>query len=220
MKILFLEAKYTGKINLNKIKADKLPERIGLVTTVQFVDYLDYTKSSLKDKKVFIGEGKQKYKGQVLGCDVSSAESIKTKVNAFLYIGTGRFHPLIVAVKTGKDVFCFNPVSSLFSKLKKEDIEKYNKRKKARYVKFLHSDNIGILVSTKPGQNSYKKAVDIKKKLENEGKKCFIFVFDTLDASEMENFPFIDCWVNTACPRIADDPDKKNIINMSDLELV
>ena len=73
------------------------------------------------------------------------------------------------------------------------------------------------MVSVKPGQCSYKKALEIKKKLEEKGKKCFIFAFDTLSANEMENFPFIEFWVNTACPRIADDPDKKNVIDMSEL---
>ena len=75
------------------------------------------------------------------------------------------------------------------------------------------------MVTIKPGQYSYNKAKEIKKKIEEKGKKCFIFVFDTLDANEMENFPFIDFWVNTACPRIADDKDKKNVIDMSELDL-
>ena len=73
------------------------------------------------------------------------------------------------------------------------------------------------MVTVKPGQYSYNKAKEIKKKLEEKGKKCFIFVFDTLDAREMENFPFIDFWVNTACPRIADDKDKRNVIDMNEL---
>ena len=85
-------------------------------------------------------------------------------------------------------------------------------------MRFLSADNIGILVSTKPGQNSYKKAIEIKEKLEAKGKKCFVFVFDTLDSNEMENFPFIDFWVNTACPRITDDKDKKNVIGMNEVQ--
>ena len=142
---------------------------------------------------------------------------IQDKVDAFLYIGSGEFHPLGVAMITNKDVFTFNPVTSVFSKLNKENIEKYNKNKKIKKIKFLSADNIGILVSTKPGQYSYRKAVEIKNKIEKKGKNCYIFVFDTLDAREMENFPFIDFWVNTACPRIADDKDKKNVIGMEEL---
>ena len=219
MKTVFINAKYTGKVELNKIELDKLPKRIGIVTTAQFLDNIKDMIGYLKNngKEIYIGKNKQKFNGQILGCDVSAAEKIKEKVDAFLYIGSGNFHPLGVALKTNKDVFIFNPATSIFSKLDNNEIENYKKMKKAKYVKFLHSDNIGILVSTKPGQCSYNKAVEIKKNLESKGKKAFIFAFDTLNANEMENFPFIDFWVNTACPRIADDEDKKNVIDMSEL---
>ena len=62
------------------------------------------------------------------------------------------------------------------------------------------------------------KAIDIKSKLEKQGKEAFIFVCDLLDANELENFPFVEYWVNTLCPRIADDKDKKNIIDMSEIK--
>ena len=222
MKTIFIPAKYTGKVDLSKMNVDNLPKKLGLVTTVQFLDIVDNIKKYLKknSKEIFIGKGKQKNPGQVLGCDISTTEKIKDKVDAFLYIGSGEFHPLGVALNTKKEVFTFNPVSNVFSKINNNDIEKYKKIRKAKYVKFLHADNIGILVSTKPGQYSYKKAVEIKKKLEEKGKKCFIFVFDSLDANEMQNFPFIDFWVNTACHRIADDENKKNVIDMSELDLI
>ena len=76
------------------------------------------------------------------------------------------------------------------------------------------------MVSVKPGQYSYKRAKEIKDDLEKKRKNAFIFVFDTLDTMEMNNFPFIDFWISTACPRIADDRDKKNVIDMSELELL
>ena len=93
------------------------------------------------------------------------------------------------------------------------------KTKKIKYAGFLHAQNIGIMVSVKPGQYSYKRAKEIKDDLEKKRKNAFIFVFDTLDSMEMGNFPFIDFWINTACPRIADDRDKKNVIDMAELEL-
>jgi 2-(3-amino-3-carboxypropyl)histidine synthase len=221
MKTIFIPAKYTGKVGLSEIELDKLPKKIGVVTTAQFLGKIDEIMNYLEknEKEVVIDRGKQKNAGQLLGCDVGTAIKIQNKVDAFLYIGSGSFHPIGIALKTSKEVFQFNPITNVFSKLNKEDIEKYKKSRKAKYVKFLHADNIGVLVSTKPGQNSYKKALEIKKKLEEKGKKCFIFVFDTLDANEMNNFPFIEFWVNTACPRIADDEDKKNVIDRSELDL-
>ena len=219
MKAIFLQTRYTGKVDLDKIELDKLPKKLGLVTTTQFLGKVEEIKGYLEEngKKIFIDEGKQRNQGQLLGCDVGAATKIQDKIDAFLYVGSGEFHPLGVALNTEKEVFTFNPVSGIFSKLDEKEIEKYKKSKKARYVKFLHADNIGIMVTIKPGQYSYNRAKEIKKKLEEKGKKCFVFVFDTLDANEMQNFPFIDFWVNTACPRIADDKDKRNVIDMSEL---
>ncbi|MBI2523013.1 diphthamide synthesis protein [Candidatus Woesearchaeota archaeon] len=220
MKAVFLQTRYTGNVDLNKIRLDKLPKKLGLVTTTQFLGKIDEIKNYLKKngKEVFINEGKQRNEGQLLGCDVGAATKMQNNIDAFLYIGSGEFHPLGVVLNTKKEVFIFNPVSGVFLKLDEKEVEKYKKLKKARYVKLLHADSIGIMVTIKPGQYSYNKAKQIKKKLEEKGKKCFIFVFDTLDAREMENFPFIDFWVNTACPRIADDKDKRNVIDMGELD--
>lgn len=221
MKAIFIPTQYTGKIEFDKIKLDELPKRLGIVTTAQFRDktkeIIDYLGKN--GKEASIGKMKQRNEGQLLGCDQGAAIKIQHNVDAFLYIGSGDFHPLGVAMNTNKDVFLFNPVTSVFSKFDTAKIEKYKKQKKVNYVKFLSAENIGIMVSIKPGQYSYKKAVEIKEKLEKKGKNAFIFVFDTLDPMEMENFPFIDFWVNTACPRIADDKDKKNVIDMSELDM-
>jgi len=221
MKAIFIPTQYTGKVEYSKMELDRLPGKIGILTTAQFqnktMEIIQYLKKN--NKEIFIDKLKQRNEGQLLGCDQGAALKIQDKVDAFLYIGSGDFHPLGVALKTKKDIFTFNPVTSIFSQFNEKNIEKYNKNKKIKYAKFLHSDNIGIMVSTKPGQYSYKKALEIKEKLEKKDKNCFIFVFDTLDANEMGNFPFIDFWVNTACPRIADDRDKKNVVDMSELEL-
>ncbi len=218
MKTLFIESKYMGNAELDKIKAEKLPKNIGLVATIQFTGQLDKIKDYLadKNKKVYVAKGNQKYPGQILGCDASSGEKIKSKVDAFLYIGDGRFHPLGLAMSTNKEVFCFNPANGYFSEIDNKEIEEYKKSLKVKKIRFLSAENVGILVSTKPGQNNSKKASEIKKKLEKEGKKCYTFVFDTLSLNELENFPFVDFWVNTACPRI--EGDSKEVVNVRDVE--
>lgn len=138
MKTLFIPAKCGGKVELDKKLIDKLPKRIGLITTVQFVEHLNEIKEELEKhkKKVFIGKGKQQYKGQVLGCDFSSAEDISNKVDCFLYFGTEKFHPIGVALKTRKEVFILMPVVNSISKIAKEDIEEYDKKKKIALMKF------------------------------------------------------------------------------------
>ena len=71
------------------------------------------------------------------------------------------------------------------------------------------------MITTKPGQNNLKKALELK-----ADKNIYYFLDDTINFAELENFNFIDCWVNTACPRIAyDDSIKiaKPIINIGEL---
>ncbi len=220
MKIMMAEVRYKGKINLSNLDAGVLPENIGLATTVQFLDFVDEIKQYLENngKTIFIDKIKQKYEGQLLGCDTGAAEKIKSKVNAFLYIGTGKFHPLGIALNIDKDVFCYDPISAVLSKIDRTEVEKYNRKRKAAYMKFLEAAEIGILVSLKPGQNNFRKAVELKKQLKD--KNCYIFAFDTLDFSQIENFHFIQCWVNTACNRILDDYDKfpKPLVDLSDIE--
>ena len=208
MKIMMIEGRYKGKINLSGLDVSILPKNIGLVTTVQFLDFVDEIKKYLESngKHIFIDKIRQKYEAQLLGCDIGGAEKIKDKADAFLYIGTGKFHPLGIALNVDKEVFCYEPINAILSKIYKSEVERYNKKRRAAYMKFLEAEEIGILVSLKPGQNNFRKAVELKKQLKD--KNCYIFVFDTLDFNQIENFPFIQCWVNTACNRILDDYEK------------
>ena len=200
MKTLFIPAKSDIEIKLPKNVLEKLPEKIGLVTTIQHLHKLNDVKRQFK--KAHIG-------GQILGCDTGLAEKISNKVDAFLYIGTGKFHPMEVYRKTKKNVFIYNPISKTLSKVDKKEIERMEKRKKGALLKFLSAKEIGVLVSTKSGQRNMK-AVEILKKKYKE-KNFYIFLFNTLDFNELENFNFVEVWVNTACPRIIDDWEKFNM---------
>src|SRR3989338_8822808 len=108
MKIMMVEGRYKGEINLSNLDLNAIPQNIGLATTVQFLDFVDQIKEYLESngKSIFIDKMRQKYEGQLLGCDVGGADKIKDKIDAFLYIGTGVFHPLGIALNIGKDVFC------------------------------------------------------------------------------------------------------------------
>lgn len=210
MKQLFIEAKYRGKIKVKNV--DKLPKNIGLATTVQFLDQLYDVKKQLKGKKAFLGKGKQKYKAQILGCDVSSAEKIKNSVDAFLYIGTGQFHPIALGL-LGKDVYVLNPFDGKISKLDKKKIENYKKRKKGAMIKFLSGKNIGVLISTKLGQKYPLKQLEFLEKRYKD-KKFYFFITDNIDFNQLKNFPFIDSWINTACPRLEEDFSLVNILEL------
>jgi len=209
MKFVFVPSKFSYIASFNAINLRLLPNIIGLVSTVQFSSSLPQLKKYLeaRGKKVIISKSQNPClePGQVLGCDVTSADNIQDKVQAFLYIGSGKFHPLAIAtsLKQSKPIFIFNPLTNEFSHLDKNDIDKIMARKRGQKLKFLSSETFGILVSTKPGQEKLKQAQELKNKLEKQKKKAYIFLFNDLDINQTENFPQVQCWINTACPGLS-----------------
>lgn len=209
MKTLFISAKSNIDISpvLEKVK---LKGKIGLVSTVQYLPQLDKARGYLKDSVIA---------GQVLGCTANSAVRIKDEVDVFLYIGSGEFHPIKIFRDTKKPVYIANPETNRFYKLDEKELVKYERRKKGNLIKFYNAKKVGILVSLKPGQYHPKRYLNLKGKMDmvknfKADKEYYTFLFDTLDERWLENFPEIECWVNTACPRI----EWKNIINIADLK--
>ena len=42
-------------------------------------------------------------------------------------------------------------------------------------------------------------------RLEKNNKEAYLFLSDEINFSQLENFNFIQSWINTACPRIVED---------------
>jgi 2-(3-amino-3-carboxypropyl)histidine synthase len=213
-----IREKFDIKPLLKKINIKE--KRIGLVSTLQFIDSLEDAKEFLEKngKIVKIGKGKS-YAGQILGCDISSAKEIERNVDAFLYIGSGNFHPLGLALKTEKPVYFLNIEKNKLENLK-ELKEKFLKQRYATIALAKDAKTFGILVSVKPGQLNLKLAKEIKKKLEDKGKKAYILVFNEIKPEKLEGLE-IDCYINTACPRITIDNRtdfKKSILNPDEIE--
>jgi 2-(3-amino-3-carboxypropyl)histidine synthase len=210
MRALFIEAKIKADVKKSVEKAVKLlPKKVGIVTTAQHNHKLKEIKEILEKNKI-----KAEVGGQILGCDVSAAKKIKDRVDAFLYVGSGRFHPIEVQLETDKKVVMANPLTNEAKALEKSDVDRIKKQQKGALLRFLSSKEIGIIISTKPGQNKLKKAIELKKKIKD--KNCYLFIADTIDYNDLQNFPFIECWVNTVCPRFADG--KKGVVNYESVE--
>ena len=186
--------------------------RISVVTTVQHLHQLDSIKEFYEKngKEVFIGRpyGFAKHPGQILGCDIGSAASVDSKVDAHVYFGGGIFHPLGALLNTKKPFLVIEPFDN-----KVEFIDSlrdtYQRRSKGKVLASLDAKSIAILVSTKNGQHNLKLAEILKKKIESEGIKSAILVSNTFDFDSINNMMEFDAFVNTACPRIAiDDTDR------------
>ena len=224
MKTIYVDAKWEGKLELGKdllLHLTKLKaKKVALFASVQFLA-LDDIKKQLKNEGMEVLTTKANrtdVEAQVLGCDAyhdSFESDIIEKTDAILYIGDGLFHPkaLLLSQRTHektKDIIIWDPVSKKMRIITKDDISKQLQKMKANIKRYLSSTTIGILVTIKPGQQYLHLAKKLKQTLESEGKKGYIFIDDTLSYHHFENYPFIDCWVNTACPRIGMD----DIVNM------
>jgi len=234
--IVLIPAKYTKKITIPDNVANKLPNRLMLFSSVQFLHQLSDIKKQLESKdktistiksKNFLYDGMISDKGQLLGCNAETfdAKNHGDEFDAFLYIGDGIFHPQALLVNNRKDIYCYDPKINKLNVLKKELHDDIQKRTKGRVLKFLTSKNIGIIVTTKRGQNNSKRAEALKEKILKKwpNKKIFMLLCSELNFSELENFNFVDIYVNTACSRIGHDDtirSPKPIINIEDVEEV
>lgn len=204
MKLMHVHAKSNIDIKIPQSKLKLLPKaRWGVVTTIQHEHKIKGVIDQLKSAQLA---------GQVLGCNASAAEKIKEQVDAWLFVGSGEFHPVQVALKTSQPVWLWNPVSRELGELPKQRAESWRKRKQAQLAKFLMSKKVGIIVTTKMGQKNLVRGLELAKKGDKE---YFVFACDELNLREFENFNFVDFWVNTACPRIPDDA--LNMVNIDDL---
>ena len=76
---------------------------------------------------------------------------------------------------------------------------------------------IGVLVSTKPGQNRFSAAQKLKNSLIGK-KETFIFVANEIKPDYFIGYN-VDVWVNSACLRIAEDDFDKPVVDISDIEI-
>jgi len=207
MKTLFVNAKYSidSLKELDKIKIKE--KRIGIVGTIQTIHLLEQVKDHLEssDHEVDIV-------GQVVGCNASNMLKFKDSVDAFLFIGSGMFHLLEVLDKTKiAKYYQFNPTSESFSSVSLVEIEKLKKKRMAKLAKFYSSDKIGILVTTKPGQENLRGSLKFAKK---SNKSSYIFLTNDIDTNNLEDFSNIEYWINSACPRL----EEKGIISLRDVD--
>ncbi len=212
MKAIFIETR--RKFKDSEIKYNLLDnlkgKTISLTATVQYIGLIPKIKSYLesKGKKVIIKQGAY-YKAHVLGCNSSAFDN---SADTLLMITDGTFHALNNAIQLQREICIFT--THTLEKIEQKEIDAHNKRTLTKQKKFLTAKTVGLLLSTKYGQ--HQKGMDkIKKRIEKQDKKVYIFEANNINTNEFENFPQIQIWINTACPGLA--RDDMRIINLSDI---
>jgi 2-(3-amino-3-carboxypropyl)histidine synthase len=179
--------------------------KIGLATTVQHVQTLDEAREVLvrAGKTVVVGDtGRVNYSGQVIGCDYSNVRSVANGVDAFLFVGGGRFHALGIALSTSKPTVIADPYENRVYSIN-EEAQKVLKQRYACIEEAGHAKTFGVLIGLKLGQKRFEEALKIKEIAEKNGKAAFLFAVREISPEALMEFPSVDVYVNTACPRIS-----------------
>jgi 2-(3-amino-3-carboxypropyl)histidine synthase len=208
--VVYFEARARAEVKTAVKKAFSLLrpwKSIGLVTTVQHVHRLGTVRDMLlkEGKKVVIGDaGRLKYAGQVIGCDYSNAKAVESQVTAFLFCGGGKFHGVGVSLATSKPTVVADPYEKRAYSVEGE-AQKIRKQRMTSISEARQAGTFGILIGLKSGQNRLQDAIKIKNKLESKGKKALLLAAREITPESLMQFPTIEAFVNTACPRLVLD---------------
>ncbi len=182
-------------------------KRAGLLTTIQHIQHLKNVADLLRSNDIqplIGGPGfMAKYPGQLLGCDFGCARSIASRVDGFIYIGTGEFHPIGAVLATSKRVAVVNPITGGL-KIMDPGRGNFLKKRKALIARAASGERFCVVVSEKLGQARFRLAAELVRLLRAKGRKANLAVVDDVNPLSLADFNF-DAIVCAACPRIPID---------------
>jgi 2-(3-amino-3-carboxypropyl)histidine synthase len=225
---LYVEARANVSVDAVVVQAIPLLNsyaRVGLVTSVQHLETLKQVEQILigAGKTVLIGNaGQLEYAGQVIGCNYSNAKTVADQVDAFLFIGGGMFHALGIALGTSKPTIIADPYENRAYSIT-DQAQRLLKQRFASIQEAVNARTFGVLVGLKPGQKHLDSALRVKVLAEKNGREAFVLAGRELTPEALQDFPSIDVYVNTACPRISlDTPGKfqKPILTINEFMVV
>lgn len=211
-KVIFLVARMKEDLRavVDKAARQLMANKVGVTTTIQHVHKLDQALEVLKEHGIIglLGpaSGRIKHPGQVLGCCYSTARALD--VEEYLFIGTGQFHPLGIALATGKRVLAADPVTNEIFEI---DPDPLLRRRFGAICRAGDARSFAILVSKKPGQKRMELARRLKALGEAKGLEMFLVYLDNIEPDRLVNLG-AEAAISTACPRVAlDDAAKYRI---------
>jgi 2-(3-amino-3-carboxypropyl)histidine synthase len=205
---IYIEARATVTVDAAVLHAIPLLidySKIGLATSVQHLQTLNQAKEILvhAGKTVVIGDsGQMCYPGQVSGCNYSNVKSIAGEVEVFLFLGGGMFHALGVTLSTSKPTIIADPYDNR-AYLIGAEAQKILKQRFASIQEAKKVNKFGIFVGLKPGQKHIESALRMKAVAETKGKDAYLLAAREINPETLLEFPSLDAYVNTACPRIS-----------------
>ena len=157
-----------------------VPARLGLVASVQHLDLLPRLTLALQAHGITLQTGtgghRLSYPSQALGCNYTSAQSISATVDAYLFVGTGRFHPVGLAYAVGKPVWSLDPLQNRLEP--PIDRASLVRDRQLLVARAMDARTFGIIVSSFSGQNRSAMAAALVDRARRAGRSAEIIVAD------------------------------------------
>ncbi|TLX89837.1 MAG: diphthamide biosynthesis enzyme Dph2 [Thaumarchaeota archaeon] len=182
-------------------------KKISLVTNSQYLQSVQKVKEIFESYgyEVIIGRGKGHLNdAQVFGCEFYPVYDTKDEVDAYLFLGQSIFHSASIAAVTCKPTFMLDPYFNEYSEVN-DFAQKLEKKALLSIYKAQDAKTIGIIIGLKEGQFANIKALELKKLLEQEGKKILLIAMTEITDERLLSFQEIDAFIQVACPRIGTD---------------
>jgi len=217
--LYFPYRKDIGSIKLDcAAKTLKGFSKVSVTTTIQHAHQIAEIAERLKGLGVnaVIGKGSLRTPepGQVLGCTYASARNANADAN--LFIGTGVFHAIGVALATKKPTFSLDPFGS--GELQEIDADSLLRKRFVQIEKARKAHNFGILLSSKSGQGRR----ELAERLAGLHDHAVIIMIREISEMQLRNFGF-EAYVNTACPRLSMDDQTRfpvPVLSPAEFEIV
>ncbi len=184
-----------------------------IATTAQYKEYLPAVHDFLEKNSItsILGNPTERtsFEGQVLGCSFGSVLNTQKNADCILYFGDGLFHPLGMTLSFKKSVV-FADTLSKTARLIDTERDKYLKKRWIAISLARNAERFGIIVALKEGQYRPQLAEQMKKRLEEAGKKAIIIQLDHASPFALSGMTGkkpgqIEVLVFTSCPRIPID---------------
>lgn len=182
--------------------------RVAVVGTAQHVHQLGPIGRALSDLglEALVPRGYPPFfgDGQVIGCDYRVAARASSSVDAFVYVGGGRFHPLGLYLALRRPVVIVDPYRGEAWDFTGEG-ERVLKSRLFRVMRAMDARSIAVIAGLKTGQYRPRLVSALLGLARRRGVKALVYLSDRLSLEDLRSIPRADAVVVTSCPRLPID---------------
>ena len=179
--------------------------RFALVSTIQFIQAIHELKRNPAGLpfEFTIPQAKPLSPGELLGC---TAPRINEPLDHMLYVGDGRFHleAAMIANPQIPSFLRYDPYARCMTS-EGYDQPRMLQNRRSAINQARSAKSFGLILGTLGRQGTPAIFHELKSRLRKAGLHFIPFLMTEVRPANLARFPFIDAWIQVACPRLSID---------------